>query len=309
MNTAKPINVWCFTDGKPGHEKQSLALIEGLKAHREVSKVERITCSDQSAAQTFAAICFGRWPALATLALPDIVIGTGRATHAALLAAKRCFGAKAVVIMRPSLPGHWYDCVIAPKHDQFTHHSLVEVDLALVPHIQRRPVEKSGLILLGGPSKHCTFDQTLVLEAISSLTANAPEIRWLISASRRTPESFLPLVHEIIDTRPNLTLVPLEQQDDNWLNERYQEAEEIWLTADSASMLAESIASGARVGVICLPLAGKKSHKLARNLDQLRSQHAIGSYERDTLTPAPKSRSGANDSTATAREVLTLLGI
>jgi mitochondrial fission protein ELM1 len=163
--------------------------------------------------------------------------------------------------------------------------------------------------LLGGASKHYSFDQSLVLEAIGSLTANAPTTNWLISASRRTPENFLPLVQELMQSRPNLTLVPLEQQGDNWLNERYREAEEIWLTADSASMLAESMASGAKVGVICLPLAGKKSHKLARVLGQLRSQHTIGSYDRHALTPAPQPKNCANDNTATAGEVLTLLGI
>ena len=63
------------------------------------------------------AIIFKKYNLDKRLIKPDIAIGAGHKTHLYLLAIKRCFGAKIVVILKPSLPLKFFDLCVIPKHD------------------------------------------------------------------------------------------------------------------------------------------------------------------------------------------------
>ena len=106
--------VWRFSDGRRGHDNQSLGLIEALSTllSLEVHTVEIAACS-------IGVIDFfrRRFPAADNLPAPQLIIGAGHATHWPMLAARRERGGRIVVLMKPSLPRAWFDLCIIPKHD------------------------------------------------------------------------------------------------------------------------------------------------------------------------------------------------
>ena len=106
--------IWRLLDGKKGHEKQSLALVRSLK---EQSRCRIFDINIQDLENPFLALIFKKNNLNKGLIKPDIAIGAGHKTHFHLLAIKRCFNAKIVVIMKPSIPHKLFDLCVIPKHD------------------------------------------------------------------------------------------------------------------------------------------------------------------------------------------------
>ena len=93
--------IWRFIDGKAGHDKQSLGLVESLKNQ---TKCRVFDFNIQSQTNPILNIIFKSYKLPEGITKPDIAIGASHKTHLHLLAVKRCLNAKIVVIMKPSLP-------------------------------------------------------------------------------------------------------------------------------------------------------------------------------------------------------------
>ncbi|MBM3864135.1 MAG: hypothetical protein FJ385_09365 [Verrucomicrobia bacterium] len=107
-----PLVLWLIGDGKPGHENQSLGLAEAI-GRRVPVDIHRIRLAQGRG-------LLGRLAAATatakTLPRPDFILGAGHATHLPLLWLARKYGAKSVVLMKPSLPLACFDWCIAPEH-------------------------------------------------------------------------------------------------------------------------------------------------------------------------------------------------
>lgn len=93
--------IWRLLDGKPGHENQTLGLVNALK------RVTRCACIDIPVDEAGSALLHymtASWPRGAGLLKPDLIFGAGHATHLHMLAARRAHGGKTIVLMQPSLP-------------------------------------------------------------------------------------------------------------------------------------------------------------------------------------------------------------
>jgi mitochondrial fission protein ELM1 len=112
MSPQRPLTLWRITDGKPGHEKQTLGLCQALLRQHEGRCFDVDVCR-----QPLLNWLMGRFPAGRSLPPPDLIIGAGHHTHFAMLAARRAFGGRCVVLMRPSLPLAWFDLCLIPRHD------------------------------------------------------------------------------------------------------------------------------------------------------------------------------------------------
>ena len=108
--------IWRLSDGKLGHDKQSIALIKNIK---NCTKCRVFDIDVKSFKDAFFGIFFKKYKIAAGIPKPDIAIGAGHKTHFHLLATKKCFNAKIIVIMKPSLPTKLFDLCIIPKHDEF----------------------------------------------------------------------------------------------------------------------------------------------------------------------------------------------
>jgi mitochondrial fission protein ELM1 len=268
----RTLTIWRISDGKPGHDNQSLGLAEALL--RRVPGGEH--CISLAQAGGFFARLRMAKKAAADLPAPDLILGAGHATHPVLLRLARRYRAKSVVLMKPSLPLSWFDLCIAPEHDFPTRRESPNLILTrgALNRVTPGTGEKSGkLILLGGPSKTHGWDGAAILAMLAKATDRGG---WDLTDSRRTPEGFLDQIHEKL---PGIVTHCHRETPPGWVPEKLRAAKEVWVTEDSVSMIYEALTSGARVGLLPVPRLAKDSRVL-RGIDRLVADGYLTPYAR-----------------------------
>jgi hypothetical protein len=247
--------IWRFIDGKPGHENQTAGLVQALRTHTAV-EVHDIPAPNGLAAAAAWALWWFPWGD--TLPDPQLLLGAGHATHLPLLAARRARGGRAAVLMQPTLPDRWFDLCVVPLHDAPRPAENLFITQGVLNRVRPGAAKdpRQGLILIGGPSKHHRWSECEVIEQVAQIQSrSAPQQRWRLTTSRRTPPGFVAAVNAIID--PTRTeVVPFEQTDAEWLPAQLAWAGAVWVTADSVSMIYEALTAGAAVGLIEVAAAG-----------------------------------------------------
>lgn len=256
--------IWSINDGKAGHLQQIKGLIKALSRELPVVEVEmRAVPGGQALSHLLA----GTFPPGEHHPTPDLIIGAGRATHLNILAAKRAYGGKTVVLMKPSLPRCFFDLCLIPQHDGVTPSKSVILTQGALNSMQgtvdRDP--GTGLILLGGLSRHYQWRDTEILASVGQLAVDMPQVHWILTTSPRTPASLLVGLDQL--KLANLQVVPFQQTTQDWLSDVLGRAGQVWVTPDSVSMVYEALTSGVGVGVFDLPK--KRSSRVVRGLDRL----------------------------------------
>jgi mitochondrial fission protein ELM1 len=275
-----PLSILMLGDGKPGHENQSLGLIEAI-GRRVPIEVERLAPRRRGLAAVFAPDLPQRRPRL--------IIGAGHRVHLPMLALARRTGAPCVVLMKPSLPGALFDTCIIPEHDLGNRAPGPHV-IASKGALNRVPptdgIDKfGGLILLGGPSAAHGWDEEAVTSSVREIVAQGGDRPWRITDSRRTPEGAL---GRLTDACPALAAYPHRKTGAEWLPLRLAEAAEVWVTEDSVSMIYESLSSGARVGLLPAPV--RKHGRVTRGIERLVADGWLTRFrdwDRSRALPAP----------------------
>ena len=258
--------IWRFTDGKAGHDKQSLALVESLMNQ---TKCRLFDFNVQGQRNPILNIIFKNYKLPEGITKPDIAIGAGHKTHLHLLAIKRCFNAKIVVIMKPSIPLIFFDLCIIPKHDGIKNGpNIINTQSSLVKfNSNLKKKENTGLILIGGPSKHYFWDSKTVLEEIYKISKKFKFRKLLLSTSRRTPFDFLDQLNEL--NIPDIKVYEYSKIKSDWLDKHINKVKNIWVTNDSYSMVTEALASGADVDIIGLKV--KQDSKLSKEMKVIKN--------------------------------------
>ena len=258
--------IWRFTDGKAGHDKQSLALVESLMNQ---TKCRLFDFNVQDQRNPILDIIFKNYKLPEGITKPDIAIGAGHKTHLHLLAIKRCFNAKIVVIMKPSIPLIFFDLCIIPKHDGIKNGpNIINTQSSLVKfNSNLKKKENIGLILIGGPSKHYFWDSKTVLEEIYKISKKFKFRKLLLSTSRRTPFDFLDQLNEL--NIPDIKVYEYSKIKSDWLDKHINKVKNIWVTNDSYSMVTEALASGADVDIIGLKV--KQDSKLSKEMKVIKN--------------------------------------
>ena len=258
--------IWRFTDGKTGHDKQSLALVDSLMNQ---TKCRLFDFNVQDQRNPILNLIFKNYKLPEGITKPDIAIGAGHKTHLHLLAIKRCFNAKIVVIMKPSIPLIFFDLCIIPKHDGIKNGpNIVNTQSSLVKfNSNLKKKENTGLILIGGPSKHYFWDSKIVLEEICKISKKFKFRKLLLSTSRRTPFDFLDQLNEL--NIPDIKVYEYSKIKSDWLDKHINKVKNIWVTNDSYSMVTEALASGADVDIIGLKV--KQDSKLSKEMKVIKN--------------------------------------
>jgi mitochondrial fission protein ELM1 len=260
-----PLVVWCVTDHKPGHESQLRGLLQALASRH---RLELTWIDARQPLYRRTAPRHGR---------PDFIIAAGHGTHLRALLMKWWYGGQAIVLMKPSLPRGLFDLCIVPEHDGVATGKNVLATVGtlndIVPGRERDPGR--GLVMLGGPSKHHEWSDEEMVAQLRRLKALLPRVRWTLTTSRRTPATFRDAVEPLLDE--HCLLVPHQQTDRNWLREQYGRSGVIWVTEDSASMVYESLATGAAVGVLAVPRL--RDSRVSRGLDRLLESGALATLQ------------------------------
>lgn len=259
----EPLVIWRLTDGKPGHLQQTLGLANAL------SRLTPCDCHDidlRERASGLADVLHGRFPAGEGLPRPRLVMGAGHGTHLSLLAARRATGARAIALMKPSLPRFLFDLVIAPAHDDLPAGGRVITTLGVLNPMQggeKRP--GSLLVLIGGPSKHVRWDDATVLHQVEAIAAAQPPASdWALTDSRRTP----PALSAELQRRYGGRFQPWADCPPGWLAAQLAVTESVWVSEDSVSMVYESLTAGCRVGLLQVPRTERPS-RVIRGVEQL----------------------------------------
>ena len=258
--------IWRFTDGKAGHDKQSLALVESLMNQ---TKCRLFDFNVQDQRNPILDIIFKNYKLPEGITKPDIAIGAGHKTHLHLLAIKRCFNAKIVVIIKPIIPRIFFDLCIIPKHDGIKNGpNIINTQSSLVKfNSNLKKKENTGLILIGGPSKHYFWDSKTVLEEICKISKKFKFRKLLLSTSRRTPFDFLDQLNEL--NIPDIKVYEYSKIKSDWLDKHINKVKNIWVTNDSYSMVTEALASGADVDIIGLKV--KQDSKLSKEMKVIKN--------------------------------------
>ena len=258
--------IWRFIDEKDGHDKQSLALATKIK---EQAKCKIFNIKVQSLRNPFLKIIFKNYNLGKNLPIPDIAIGVGHKTHLHLLAVKRSFGTKVIVIMKPSLPLKFFDLCVIPKHDEIkSRPNIFTTQYALVNlNTKNKKKENLGLFLVGGPSKHYDWDTKLVLQKIKKISKQSKLKKLLLTTSRRTPENFVREFNNL--NLQNVKVYEYFKIEKDWLDKNINIVKNIWVTNDSYSMIIEALSSGAYVDI--LELKKKRNSKLSKEISLIKN--------------------------------------
>lgn len=267
--------VWRLLDGKPGHEHQSLGLVDAMKQYTPVNVVD---VSIEHFSSGWMYWLSGMWPLGRNLPAPDLIIGAGHATHAHMLAAKRAYGGKTVCMMQPSLPAILFDVCLIPEHDEYRGFANFIETRGVINHIQpANKVEQAEqvLIMIGGPSKHFEWDELGVVAQVYDLVRKHPDQHYVLTTSRRTPASFISAMQRV--RLANLEIVAMTDTSPDWLPTKLASVTAAWVTEDSVSMVYEALTAQVAVGII--NLSPKHASRVSRGIEKLIDRQLVTRYD------------------------------
>ncbi|MBK6658569.1 MAG: mitochondrial fission ELM1 family protein [Proteobacteria bacterium] len=242
MNRA--LVVWQWTDGKRGHERQCEGLLEAL-ADRTPLEHHRLPVPTSPLTRLIDVVrgVLATWRHLPA---PHLVLGAGRACVLPMLATRRARGGRTVYLMRPQLPTACFDLCIVPRHDGLRAGPHVEISEGPL-NPMRAGAERDatlGVVLVGGPSGHHGWHTEGLLAQLAALLRHAPRMHWVVSDSRRSP----PDLERALAAYPGIEFHSHRDTPVDWLPGLLARAAEVWVSADSVSMIYEALSAGARRG-------------------------------------------------------------
>jgi len=244
--------LWRISDGKPGHDNQSLGLVEALQRRLPIS------CYDVPVQQGGSMLHWlqGRFPAGELLPDPWLIVGAGHATHLPMLSARRARGGRAAVLMTPDLPKSLFDLCVIPEHDRPRSAVNVLVTLGSLNRMQSIRVRDRdrGLLMVGGPSRHYHWYHDGIVDQILRVIRYSPVRHWVLTTSRRTPPGFAERIRQaLFNQNLKLTIVNWRDTADQWLVGQLRRSCCAWVTEDSVSMIYEVLTAGLPAGVLSVP--------------------------------------------------------
>jgi mitochondrial fission protein ELM1 len=241
--------VWWFRGHLSQYESQIRGLLKALEAQRPL--------------QVHAAPVIGTWkvwrsifrryyPA-AELPDPDILIGAGRETRWAMLAARWARGGRIVTLSKPPWTRWWFDLCIAPSYEgaHTSKRIIATRGLLSVPGAPHSKVAGTGLMVIGGPALQYRWSDDELIAQISEILARHPDSRWYLTTTLQTPAETERRLQGL--SGQNVFCIPHPEVDPKWLSSRIQDAEQIWLTEDNLSVIYQALTAGAAVGVLSIP--------------------------------------------------------
>jgi hypothetical protein len=285
-NPTAPMRVLILSDGVAGHDRSSLGILTALAKHRAVEAsvlpIRETRKLSRRIKRTLAGLlpfdlfwrAFYRIggeaspfnPLPLTHEIPagsiDLVITTGPRTSAANIAVARRLRAKNVYFGFSKWPSDGFYTVLltAERRRPHPHRAYTlrpsELDSAELPEARSLVPNGTGrhaAVLFGGQSKHYTYtmaDLELLAERIVALTREMPWLGWTLFDSRRSPAAEFDRLVEIVERSGASVEIVRFAKGGLLSNNPAFSSDLVLVTADSMSMLAESIASKRPTGIL-----------------------------------------------------------
>ncbi|MBT8342506.1 MAG: hypothetical protein HKP58_10825 [Desulfatitalea sp.] len=307
-----PLCITAVLDGRPGHEKQTQAVISALKRMTPV-QVRHQILQAPSVWDTSRQWCQWLWPFSWRTAKPspndqiDLVIGTGSRVHLPMIRLHQRHGGRLVTCMTPDiiLRRH-FDLCLVPRHDRPRPARNIFVTIGPPAAVSgsgaHRP--ERGLILIGGRDpKSLHWHSAAVLKHVEAIVRREQQRKWTISSSPRTPEKMLDSLAQLDDGHANVSFFRSQDTPAGWIEAAYAENSFAWVTADSISMVYEALAAGCQVGI--LPVQWKKKqNKFQRSIDDVCGRGYAVTYVQWLEGKAPAAGAVLNEAQRCACEIL-----
>ena len=256
------MKIVAFFDGRPGHEKQTRGILKALAALCPLW-VEEVHLPQNSwrdnmllAGDDFL------------FADADLLLGAGTGTHAPMLAAKLRHRLPVVTVMTPDWLWRWaFDLCFVPEHDGVKAAKNVFPTIGPPTLLDDRGEheEKRGLILIGGiDTKSHDWRGKEIVASVTKILTRGSGITWHISSSPRTPATTEAALTRLPEQFPHCRFFPYQETPAGWLENEYHGSRQVWVTADSISMVYEALAAGCAVGLISV-LWKKPNNKFHRS--------------------------------------------
>lgn len=218
------------------------------------------------------------------LPAPDMVIGAGSSTHLTILAIARIFSVPSVVFMSPPIYlRSFFSLCVAPEHDRITGPNVILTKGAIHSiRCEDKNDKGHGLFLIGGPSRHHSWDSDSLYSMIHQIVAKSPDVLWTLTDSRRTPQNMRDKITGC--TLSNLKFVPSTETGTDWVRDHLVSSGIAWVTEDSVSMVYEALSSGARIGILPVPRKPTAS-RVVRGVEELRKEGFVYFYEEGNSPP------------------------
>ena len=256
------------SDGKAGHRSQAVGLYKAMQRQSNIEVTfQEISIQELPIFSLLKAILARRFGLFEKK--PDYIFGVGSHTQARVLLLGRVYPkAKTVIMMKPNFPVNWFDYAIIPQHDGVKESMhVITTQGALNPIVnENRHQPNRILIALGGNSKRHQWNDEKVLSSIQRLVENNVHATFILTTSRRTPDTFLETLPQQ-NFYSKLQIFPVEHTPQGWVFEEMQKAEAVWVTEDSVSMIFEALTAGCKVGII--KINRLKEDRITCSIDQI----------------------------------------
>jgi hypothetical protein len=284
MNTVTTKKIIAFLDGRPGHEKQTMGIIQALQEKVPVQlvkiNVSNFTIFDK-VIQTCRLYLPGGGLSHPKLGKADLLIGTGSRTHLPMLLYKKRYNIPAITCMTP--PKHLrsrFDLCFVPEHDGENEDGNIMLTIGAPNSSQnnRKHRIEFGLILLGGvDTKSHRWDSLRVIKMVEEIVKKDSQKLWTVSSSPRTPHDTKAMIRHLADQCKNIQFFDYTDTPRGWIEKQYDKNSEVWVTADSISMIYEAIPVGCKVGVFPMGWL-KENSKFKRNEDILHEKRLVTTF-------------------------------
>lgn len=306
----EPLQVVCISDGRPGHEKQSRAVIAAMGELTALSTT-MLTLRHTEGFRRFLQGARSLFASAEQISrLPDsvdMVIGTGSSTHLPMIGLKMRTQARLVTCMAPDA---WlrplFDLCLIPRHDRPASRRKYFSTFGppcLAPDEQRQDPFR-GLILVGGvDEKSHNWNTHYFISQVKELIAK-DDLSWTVASSRRTPPETVDQLHLLEKNDQKIKFYSADETPSGWIEKAYATHGRVWVTADSVSMVYEAMTAGCRVGI--LPVQWKQAdNKFQFGIDELKHHGMIGDFEQwANGVELPIAQKPLNEAERCAKEIL-----
>jgi mitochondrial fission protein ELM1 len=283
---APATRILILSDGVAGHDRSSLGILAALAKHRpidarllpirETRRLSRRLKRVLAAALPFdrfwksfyrvggEASAFNPLPLTMTIGADpvDLVISTGPRTSAANIALARRLKAKNVYFGRSRWPSDgFYTVLLTPERRRPHPHRAYalrpsELDATQLP--EARPLAANGTqreasLLFGGQSKHYSYtlaDMEMLAARIIALSRDLPWLKWTLLDSRRSPKAEFDRLVALVEASGAPVAFVRFTEEGLLSNALAFRSDLVLVTADSMSMLAESVAACRPTGIL-----------------------------------------------------------
>ncbi len=257
--TLNKVNLcWVLSDGRPGHEIQSLTLAHRISHQNSIQRFSIRQPWLTFAPRIIPAFKQGiHWQQIPdTDDMPDLIITTGRQAAAVgkFLKQTSLKTAKHIQILNPKDKLTNYDLTLVPAHDQISHPQAINFSGSLHPYdpnwfqntATAKPSETFVAVVLGNPNK--TYFKHNLTEELRKIRQLYPTAKiWVCGSPRLNPAA----INRIRQQLPDEATAWFGSADgDNPYQTILRHAQHIFVTVDSINMMNECAASQSRVSLL-----------------------------------------------------------